>query len=125
MPWLRVCLTPEEDLVYFRTVMIGQQDTDLIYADGNLAGIFTYTPGWIEQFYLIETHWRRGIGSHVLRREMERQSQLQLWTFAGNTRAIAFYESLGFTEAERTDGSSNEEREPDIRFVWSRKPRSL
>lgn len=124
MPWLRVCLTPEEDLVYFRTVMIGQQDTDLIYTDGILAGVFTSAPGWIEQFYLMETHWRRGIGSHVLRREMERQNHLQLWTFERNTRAIAFYESHGFAESERTDGSTNEEREPDIRFVWSRKPRS-
>lgn len=120
MPWLPVCHTPEEDLAFFRLVMIAQQHTELVYADGVLAGVFTSAPGWIEQFYLLEPYWRRGIGSMLIRREMERQDTLQLWTFTRNARAIAFYASHGFTEAERTDGSDNEEREPDIRFVWSR-----
>lgn len=125
MPWLPVCHTPEEDLAFFRTVMIEEQNTDLIYSDGALAGVFTSAPGWIEQFYLLEPYWRRGIGSHLLRREMVRQSRLQLWTFARNHRAIAFYLAHGFVEAERTDGSTNEEREPDIRFVWSRPAHSF
>jgi hypothetical protein len=29
-----------------------------------------------------------------------------------------FYERHGFVEAERTDGRRNEERAPDIRYVW-------
>jgi hypothetical protein len=33
-----------------------------------------------------------------------------------------FYLRHGFTEAERTDGQRNDEREPDIRYVW--KPRT-
>lgn len=122
MPWLPVCHTPEEDLEFFRTVLIEQQNTDLIYSDGALAGVFTSSPGWIEQFYLLMPYWRLGIGSRLLRREMERQSTIQLWAFARNSRAIAFYQAHGFVEAERTDGSTNEEREPDIRFVWSRNP---
>jgi hypothetical protein len=30
-----------------------------------------------------------------------------------------FYRRHGFAVAETTDGSRNEERAPDIRFVWS------
>ena len=120
MPWLPLCHTPEEDLEFFRNVMIEQQDTDLIYVDGDLAGVFTSRPGWIEQFYLLQPYWRRGIGSHLIRREQGRQDALQLWTFTRNARAIAFYAHHGFTQAEQTDGSTNEEKEPDIRFVWSR-----
>jgi len=41
-----------------------------------------------------------------------------LWTFVSNVRAQRFYERHGFTVAERTDGSGNEEKAPDLRYVW-------
>jgi hypothetical protein len=44
---------------------------------------------------------------------------LTLWTFQRNTAARAFYERRGFTAVELTDGSSNEESEPDVRYVWT------
>jgi hypothetical protein len=34
--------------------------------------------------------------------------------------ARRFYERRGFVLTEETDGSRNEEREPDARYVWSR-----
>ena len=43
---------------------------------------------------------------------------LELWTFQVNARARRFYERNDFVEAELTDGSGNEEREPDVRYVW-------
>ncbi|WP_327002107.1 GNAT family N-acetyltransferase [Dactylosporangium sp. NBC_01737] len=49
-----------------------------------------------------------------------RPAGLQLWTFASNTAAQRFYLRHGFVVAETTDGSLNEERAPDIRFVWTR-----
>ncbi|BDH67877.1 hypothetical protein MTP06_13260 [Streptomyces sp. PLM4] len=30
-----------------------------------------------------------------------------------------FYERHGFTATARTDGTRNEEREPDVRYVWT------
>jgi ribosomal protein S18 acetylase RimI-like enzyme len=48
-----------------------------------------------------------------------RPAGLQLWTFQVNTPACRFYERHGFVEAGRTDGSGNEEREPDVRYSWS------
>ncbi|GHD97675.1 hypothetical protein GCM10010339_00960 [Streptomyces alanosinicus] len=47
---------------------------------------------------------------------------LSLWTFQVNKPAHRFYERHGFTAVESTDGSGNEEREPDVRYVW-RPPR--
>jgi ribosomal protein S18 acetylase RimI-like enzyme len=35
-----------------------------------------------------------------------------------NERAQRFYERHGFTEVERTDGSDNEERAPDIQYAY-------
>jgi hypothetical protein len=44
---------------------------------------------------------------------------LQLWTFASIVGAQRFYERHGFVIAETTDGSGNEENQPDLRLVWS------
>ena len=42
-----------------------------------------------------------------------------LWVFESNRRAQAFYERHGFVAVERTDGTGNEEQEPDIRYAWA------
>ena len=39
-----------------------------------------------------------------------------LWAFRVNTPALRFYERHGFVEVTRTDGSRNEENEPDVRL---------
>ena len=33
-------------------------------------------------------------------------------------RSPRFYEARGFVASEFNDGSRNEEREPDVRYVW-------
>jgi hypothetical protein len=47
-----------------------------------------------------------------------RPDGLMLWTFQRNARARQFYEARGFVAAELTDGSRNEEREPDALYRW-------
>jgi ribosomal protein S18 acetylase RimI-like enzyme len=47
-----------------------------------------------------------------------RPDGLALWTFQVNVAAQRFYERHGFIAVERTDGLRNEEREPDVRYVW-------
>ena len=41
-----------------------------------------------------------------------------LWVFETNAGARRFYERHGLVEVERTDGSDNEERAPDVRMAW-------
>jgi ribosomal protein S18 acetylase RimI-like enzyme len=62
----------------------------------------------------------RGIGKALLWQAMNTYSPLRLWTFQKNAVAIRFYLAQGFREIERTDGSRNEEREPDILLAWER-----
>ena len=38
--------------------------------------------------------------------------------FQSNTGACRLYERRGLVEIERTDGSGNEEKAPDIRMAW-------
>ncbi len=41
-----------------------------------------------------------------------------LWVFEANEPARAFYRRHGLVELEHTDGSTNEERTPDLRMAW-------
>lgn len=50
--------------------------------------------------------------------KQRRPDGLQLWTFQVNGPARRFYERHGFAAVEETDGAGNEEREPDVRYVW-------
>jgi 8-oxo-dGTP pyrophosphatase MutT (NUDIX family)/N-acetylglutamate synthase-like GNAT family acetyltransferase len=86
---------------------------------GFITGFCATTPGWITELY-VEPAWQaRGVGRQLLLHATAQQSEgLELWTFQQNTRAQRFYERHGFVEMERTDGSGNEERAPDIRYRW-------
>ncbi len=76
-------------------------------------------PGWLEQLYVLPDWQGRGVGSALVEHAKRLQpSGLQLWVFASNKPAIAFYEPRGFRIVESTDGASNEERAPDHRMVW-------
>jgi len=44
--------------------------------------------------------------------------EYRLWTFQKNARARKFYESRGWVLTELTDGLGNEEKEPEVRYVW-------
>ena len=60
-----------------------------------------------------------GIGSQLVDlAKRVRPDGLQLWTFASNMGAQRFYERHGFVAVRRTDGRENEERAPDILYVW-------
>lgn len=51
---------------------------------------------------------------------MAENAALHLWAFQRNARALRFYARRGFRVVERTDGSRNEEREPDALLAWVR-----
>jgi GNAT superfamily N-acetyltransferase len=75
---------------------------------------------WIDQLYVDPALTGSGLGSRLIElAKSRRPAGLQLWTFATNTGAQSFYLRHGFTVAETTDGSGNEEKAPDLRLVWT------
>jgi len=85
-----------------------------------LTALLLLEPGWIDQLYVRPDVLGQGIGSELVAKAKELMPDgLELWTFQSNPRAHKFYERHGFTAVERTDGSGNEEREPDVRYVWT------
>ncbi|MBP2404617.1 GNAT family N-acetyltransferase [Streptomyces syringium] len=119
LPSVRRAHTDDEVRDYFRYVVIPERETWVAEAGGEIVGMMVLHEEWLDQLYLAPGWRGRGLGDRLMTLAKERSpSGLDLWTFQINTPAHRFYERHGFTEAERTDGTTNEEREPDVRYVW-------
>jgi len=118
MPWLPDLHTAAEDLWFYENLVIPDQDVDVHEIDGQITGFIATAQGWLHHLYVHPDHFRKGIGALLLLSAQAHHKTLQLWVFQQNTAAIAFYESHGFAQIERTDGEANEEKLPDIRMSW-------
>lgn len=109
----------DEVHAYIRDVVVPSRETWVAVADDQVVGLMVLAEDLLSQLYL-DPDWRgRGLGDRFVALAKERRPRgLDLWTFQVNEPAHRFYERHGFAEAERTDGSGNEEREPDVRYVW-------
>ncbi|CAN7410141.1 GNAT family N-acetyltransferase [Bosea sp. LjRoot90] len=121
LPWLAGLHTPEEDRAYFGSVVFDECELWGTFHGPALAGFIAFRDGWIDQLYVLPAYQGRGLGSALLEIARDRYRELNLWTFQRNAIARRFYERQGFVAVELTDGSRNEEREPDIRYVWHRR----
>ena len=89
---------------------------------GRIIGMMALEGDMLEQLYIAPASQRHGVGDGLLALAMrERPAGLRLWTFQANTPARRFYEARGFRAVEFTDGSSNEERAPDVLYEWKGK----
>ena len=87
--------------------------------DGVVVGYVRLTQTWLDDLYVLPSHAGHGVGSALLDvAKAQRPDGFCLWVFEVNTPARAFYARHGLVELERTDGSGNEERSPDIRMAW-------
>lgn len=120
MPWLPDLHTPEEDLWFVTNRLLPDGRVTVAEEDGGIVGYMAVSAAgdWIEHLYLLPSHGRRGIGSELVRRAQASAEQLQLWAFQRNLPARRFYERHGFRAVEVTDGSGNEEKMPDVRYLW-------
>lgn len=120
LPHLSGLHTPDEDRWFFRERVFVDHEVWVAEADGGIAGYCAVRDGWLNQLYILPDQWGRGIGHALLEQARSSRSALQLWTFQCNARARRFYEAHGFALTELTDGSGNEENEPDARYAWTR-----
>lgn len=119
LPYLPELHTPEEDLRFFRERVF---PTCTVWVGGGtrLAGYIAFRDGWVDHLYVEPAAQGRGLGSALLNQAMVGRSHLKLWVFQKNTPAIGFYARRGFRLVELTDGSGNEESEPDALYEWRR-----
>jgi putative acetyltransferase len=124
MPWLPELHTPEEDRRFIGESVLPGQEVWVSEHDGVVAGFTALgTRGghdFMEHLYVAPEHQRRGFGSELMERAKERRpAGFKLWVFQQNAGARAFYERSGLRLIELTDGSGNEEREPDALYEWA------
>ncbi len=84
-----------------------------------VVGYTRSTPTWLDDLYVVPEAQGRGVGTALLERVLaEHPDGIGLWVFESNRPARDFYARHGFVTLERTDGSANEERAPDLKLVW-------
>jgi len=112
--------TPDEVHAYVRGWDLGARDVWVAEEPDGLVGFAAFTPTWLDSLYVRPDAQGRGVGTALLGLVLSlRPDGLGLWVFETNTPARRLYRRHGFVEVERTDGSGNEERAPDIRMEWA------
>ncbi|MBN3932244.1 GNAT family N-acetyltransferase [Streptomyces verrucosisporus] len=119
LPDVRRAHGDEQVRAWFREVVLPLRETWVAVCGDAVVGVMVLGGGELEQLHL-DPAWRgRGLGDRFADLAKRRRPDgLELWTFQVNGPARRFYERHGFVAAEYTDGSRNEEREPDVRYVW-------
>jgi GNAT superfamily N-acetyltransferase len=112
--------TEEEDRWFFRERLFKTSEVWGAFGDADMIGIIAFREDWVDQLYVLPASQRRGVGTGLLQIAQRRFPRLHLWTFQRNTPARRFYERRGFVIVEETDGTGNEEKEPDALYLWTR-----
>ena len=119
LPWLVGLHTPEEDRWFYRERMFATCEIWGTFDSEVMTGLIAFREGWIDQLYVLPRAQGRGAGSTLLEIAQRTFDRLQLWTFQRNEAARRFYEQRGFALVRETDGSANEEKEPDALYLWT------
>jgi GNAT superfamily N-acetyltransferase len=118
LPTVRRAHSEAEVRKWVRSQLIPETECWLAVRDDTVVGVMALDGDELSQLYVAPQWWGRGVGTELLMLAQGSREALELWTFQVNERAQQFYNRHGFREVERTDGSRNEEREPDIRYRW-------
>lgn len=112
--------TVEEDFTFWRDVVMVEQRVLVAEKTRQVIGVMAMSEGWINQLYVDPEHLGEGAGSALVRQAQREMDAIRLWCFQENHQARRFYEAHGFEIEEMTDGSGNEAKCPDIRYLWLR-----
>ncbi|MEX0308502.1 MAG: N-acetyltransferase family protein [Ruegeria sp.] len=111
-------LHSEAETIAFCGWMIDRDWVTVAELQGNVVGFLALSEVEIHSLYLAVPARGRGIGQLLLNHAKARRPELSLFAFQANDPARRFYERNGFAEVARSDGSGNDEKLPDIKYVW-------
>lgn len=119
LPYLPKLHTAQEDVSFFRATVFGSQ-TVYVLRENNvrLVGFIAFDTEWIHHLYILPELMGQGLGAQLIKLAKKNSKNLQLWAFKRNHRAIEFYQKHRFKIIKETDGSENEEKEPDVLMQW-------
>lgn len=123
IPYAPIVHTDAEVRIWIKTTLVPSGNVLVVSGDEGVMGFLAIsrddTHGWIDHLYLDPSEVGRGLGSLLLAEAKKiLGSPIRLYTFQSNEDARRFYRRHGFREVEFSDGSSNEERTPDVLLEW-------
>ena len=117
--WMPRIHTRAEDLAH-AGAMIERGWVTVAEIDGQVVGFAAREGNDLDALYIRADARGAGIGTRFIQNFKSTMAVIKLWTFEANEGAQRFYRRHGFAEVARTDGARNDERLPDIQFVWRR-----
>lgn len=111
--------TDDEVRSWIHEVLIATRETWVAVAGDTVIGMMVLHGAELDQLYIAPGWTGRGIGGGLVELAKGlRAGGLSLFTFQVNEGARRFYERHGFVLIDESDGSRNEERQPDVRYAW-------
>jgi ribosomal protein S18 acetylase RimI-like enzyme len=120
MPWLAIVHSALETRGWIGRTVLKLEDV-YVATDhgGKILGYAAWRDDSLNHLYVHPASQRRGVGSMLLRHAKRHMPRgFRFWVFQRNAAARAFYEKHGCVLVRETDGSGNEEREPDAQYEW-------
>ncbi|MBM1556192.1 GNAT family N-acetyltransferase [Sulfitobacter mediterraneus] len=118
--WMPKLHSGAEDIAH-AGAMIKRGWVTVAEASGEVIGFAACDGADLDALYVVAAMRGQGVGTALLQHMMVLHDRLSLWTFQTNQGAQRFYLRHGFTEVQRTDGATTDEKLPDVRFEWQRK----
>jgi len=119
MPWL---VSPHDEPAtrwWMEHVVLAAQRVWVAQSSEGVLGFAAVDGHWLEQLYVDPEAQARGVGRALLDAAKGCNPEgLMLHVFARNISARRFYEAARFLLTDQSDGSRNEEREPDCTYTW-------
>ena len=110
---------PDHEVHAWLTDRLSTDEVWVAESQGQVAAYARLTRSWLDDLYVHPDRAGQGLGSALLDvAKAQRPEGFCLWVFESNSPARAFYRSRGLVDLERTDGSANEEKAPDVRMAW-------
>lgn len=106
------------ETIAFCGTMIDREWVTVAENDSGVIGFLALDEQSIHSLYLHKSARGQGIGQQLLELAKSKHSKLSLFAFEANKGAQRFYQRNGFVAVARSDGSNNDEKLPDVRYVW-------
>lgn len=120
MPWLAVSHDEPSTRWWMEYSLLAEQAVRVAHHGGQLRGFTASTDGWLQHLYVDTDHQGQGIGPMLVEdAQFSCRGSLSLRVFTRNSHARRFYEAAGFIVAAGSDGSGNDEQEPDLTYIWT------
>jgi len=119
MTFLPTIHTDDQIRTWIRDQMVPAHGVWVAEETGRIRGFAALSGDLLGHLYVHPEDQSRGIGTALLDVvKRERPTGFRFWVFQRNEGARRFYERHGCRLVELTDGSRNEEKEPDALYEW-------